>query len=140
MNRKPQPADSWWSTHQNSCNGTFEKISGPDSKMNFKVKAKPEIVIKSDSRTNNIKTDTKIESQPFKGKGRTWSEFNFLEPPLVCMKAKVSNFFAKNHSKSLLMCINCSNFKTDSLKDLNEHLDICLQKVFINLAEDLHST
>ena len=31
MNRKPQPADSWWSSHQFSCNGTFIKVSEPDS-------------------------------------------------------------------------------------------------------------
>lgn len=28
MNRKPQPADSWWSAHAATCNGQFIKVSG----------------------------------------------------------------------------------------------------------------
>lgn len=30
MNRRPQPADHWFSEHQRTCGGTFVKISGPD--------------------------------------------------------------------------------------------------------------
>ncbi len=29
MNRKPQPADSWWKDHQRYCGGEFIKISEP---------------------------------------------------------------------------------------------------------------
>lgn len=28
MNRKPQPADPWWSAHAATCNGQFIKVSG----------------------------------------------------------------------------------------------------------------
>ena len=31
MNRPPQPADNWWKQHQQSCGGTFHKISEPPS-------------------------------------------------------------------------------------------------------------
>lgn len=30
MNRRPQPADSWFKEHQRTCGGHFTKISGPD--------------------------------------------------------------------------------------------------------------
>lgn len=29
----------------------------------------------------------------------------------------------------VLTCVNCTKYKTESLKELNEHLDICLNKV-----------
>ena len=30
MNRRPQPADHWFSHHQRTCGGTFTKIGGPE--------------------------------------------------------------------------------------------------------------
>lgn len=95
MNRKPQPADSWWSTHQSSCNGTFIKITEPDSE-----------------------TEHKEKENPFKGKGRTCSE---SEPT-----RKLTDFFKKKTER--LKCINCPNFETESLQELNDHLDFCLIK------------
>lgn len=141
MNRKPQPADSWWPTHQNSCNGMFIKISGPAAKVISKVKDKDKPKIETgtmiNNETANIKTGALSQSQLFQGKGRTWSESNSLKSSAEFKNIKkIPNFFAKNDSKIMLKCVNCSSYKTDSLKDLNEHLDICLLKVFINLAED----
>ncbi|TPX46117.1 hypothetical protein SeLEV6574_g03414 [Synchytrium endobioticum] len=40
MNRKPQPADSWWADHQKSCGGTYHKIDGPEFHDNNDVKGK----------------------------------------------------------------------------------------------------
>ena len=110
MNRKPQPADSWWSSHQTTCNGTFEKLADP------------------------LKADDK-----FKGKGRTWSS---IQPK----NAKVSEFFnrksTEESSTSSLKCVNCTEYETESLRELNEHLDACLiikspsKKVVIDLSED----
>lgn len=58
MNRKPQPADSWWKAHQATCNGTFIKVSEPE----------PTRKGKEGDQTGN-------QCLPgFKGKGRTWSE------------------------------------------------------------------
>ena len=139
MNRKPQPADSWWPAHQNSCNGTFIKISEPDNKINLKGKNKDKdksligINIKVNVDASKT-TRTKIEShshslsQTFQGKGRTWFVDN--------LESSANFFSKKNDSKSVLKCVNCSSYATESLKDLNEHLDICLHKVFINLADD----
>lgn len=31
MNRAPSKNDTWWSQHQSSCNGTFEKVAEPES-------------------------------------------------------------------------------------------------------------
>lgn len=98
MNRKPQPADSWWSSHQASCNGTFIKISEPKEKEKEKESSKT----------------------PFKGKGRTWSG-----------PSNVADFFKKVKVKdepnlTKLKCVNCSGFETESLQELNNHLDSCL--------------
>ncbi len=99
MNRKPQPADSWWSTHQSSCNGTFVKITEPE-------------------RINNEKSS----NTPFSGKGRTCSS----EPT-----TKAVDFFKKTKTgtkteSTRLKCVNCPNFETESLQELNDHLDSCL--------------
>ena len=37
MNRAPSPRDPWWSQHQKSCSGTYEKIKEPE---NYKQKKK----------------------------------------------------------------------------------------------------
>lgn len=118
MNRKPQPADSWWSTHQATCNGTFEKISG-------EVKKESATVIEPVNK--------------FKGKGRTWSNLQ------DSTSTKVTEFFKKKPSASEVpqepfKCVNCTDFETKSLLELNEHLDICLtlpkKKFTINLADE----
>lgn len=109
MNRKPQPADSWWSSHQATCNGTFEKIS---EESGDKVKKdEPEL-----SRNNK-----------FKGKGRTWSE---IHPNTT----KMTEFFKKKtlpaeQASQKLKCVNCTKFETESLRELNDHLDDCLIKL-----------
>ncbi|CAM0136795.1 unnamed protein product [Umbelopsis sp. WA50703] len=36
MNRPPQPADYWWSRHQQQCGGTYTKISEPEKKPTSK--------------------------------------------------------------------------------------------------------
>lgn len=41
MNRKPGPNDTWWKQHQDSCGGTFQKISEPDPKTKPKALAQP---------------------------------------------------------------------------------------------------
>lgn len=116
MNRKPQPADFWWSSHQASCNGAFEKVS----ETNIEV--------------------AKKETEKFKGKGRTWSN---TQPPAK-PAAKETEFFKKKEVEPpKFKCVNCTNYVTESLRELNEHLDICLTKsppkklkFIINLDED----
>jgi hypothetical protein len=51
MNRPPSRTDIWWSTHQATCNGTFQKIKGPENKSKVK------------------KNGRVIETTKFKGKG-----------------------------------------------------------------------
>lgn len=41
MNRKPGPNDNWWKQHQDTCGGTFHKISEPDPKSKPKALAQP---------------------------------------------------------------------------------------------------
>ena len=108
MNRKPQPADSWWKTHQATCNGTFIKVS------------EPEICNKE------MKSEEKQAASVFKGNGRTWSEsFESESTP-----SKITDFFKKPTNKKVeMICVNCSKYKTESLKELNEHLDDCLNRV-----------
>lgn len=36
MNRPPQPADYWWSRHQQQCGGTYTKIAEPEKKPTSK--------------------------------------------------------------------------------------------------------
>ncbi len=65
MNRAPGKNDTWWAEHQRKCNGTFEKISGPESfkaKQNSKLEKtsikKPESIfssLTSSQNTNNSK-------------------------------------------------------------------------------------
>lgn len=120
MNRKPQPADSWWKTHQATCNGTFIKVSEPETTNKKETKAEEA-------------GQTGKQSLPaaFKGKGRTWSESLASEST-----PKITEFFKKPTTTSeskkeltLLTCVNCTKYETESLRDLNEHLDICLKQV-----------
>lgn len=122
MNRKPQSADSWWSSHQASCSGIFEKVSENSQA--------------SEKSSNVEKTEGK-----FKGKGRTWS--NTQSDIKSVNNVKLTEFFKKKFPEEppKFNCVNCTNFLADSLKSLNEHLDICLtksppKKLIINLAED----
>jgi len=119
MNRKPQPADSWWRTHQASCNGSFIKISGPELKDQTSLPSE------------NNKNSKDLAS--FKGKGRTWSEIppSSTHPDIV----KITSFF-KKATKEKFTCINCAFYCTESLEDLNIHLDSCLERKIINLADD----
>jgi predicted SprT family Zn-dependent metalloprotease len=65
MNRAPGKNDTWWAEHQRKCNGTFEKISEPESfkaKQNSKLEKtsikKPESIfssLTSSQNTNNSK-------------------------------------------------------------------------------------
>lgn len=115
MNRKPQPADSWWKIHQTSCNGTFIKVSEPEPTK------------------EKSKTEEKDSSVPsFKGKGRTWSETQSSES-----SSKITEYFKKSATTDnnqiekvaipiKFTCVNCTKYETESLKELNEHLDICL--------------
>lgn len=126
MNRKPQPADSWWKAHQSTCNGTFIKVSEPETTKKESKKAADE------DQTG------KQSLQTFKGKGRTWSEsFESESTP-----KKITEFFKKPTTSSdskevmevevkskVITCVNCTKYKTESLKELNEHLDICLNKI-----------
>lgn len=41
MNRKPGPNDTWWKQHQETCGGTFNKISEPDPKNKPRALAQP---------------------------------------------------------------------------------------------------
>lgn len=121
MNRKPQAADSWWSSHQASCNGTFEKVS----------------------ETNGEVSSQKESTDKFKGKGRTWSNTQ-PDGGKSSKTVKMTEFFTKKKIESpKLNCVNCTNYVTESLRELNEHLDICLTKsppkklkFIINLEED----
>jgi hypothetical protein len=122
MNRKPQSADSWWKTHQSTCNGTFIKVSEPETiKKEKETKAEDGQVGKqSHSYTS------------FKGKGRTWSESLASASEST---PKITEFFKKSVSSSSesksskLICVNCTKYETESLKELNDHLDICLKQV-----------
>lgn len=61
---------------------------------------------------------------------------------------KVTEFFKKKspeETKTKFECVNCEKYATESLRELNEHLDICLRlltkspppkKFVINLDED----
>jgi hypothetical protein len=43
MNRPPQPADYWWSRHQQQCGGTYTKISEPEKKPTSKKGKEPSL-------------------------------------------------------------------------------------------------
>lgn len=125
MNRKPQPADSWWKSHQASCNGTFIKVSEPEKLKSSEVQSEKSLASSNSS---------------FKGKGRTWSESQASDSSL-----KITDFFKKpitspenvsSEKRSVLNCVNCTKYQTESLNELNEHLDICLQiKKVIDLTD-----
>ena len=133
MNRKPQAADSWWKSHQAACNGTFIKVSEPE--ITKKEKADED---KLDKRPNlsNLSNFKGIG----KGKGRTWSETQKSES-----SPKITEFFKKsvksesekveNELISKLKCVNCTKYETESLKELNEHLDVCLKKFVFDLTD-----
>lgn len=114
MNRKPQPADSWWANHQATCGGTFEKVSEPKDASSL--------------------TKSSSEKSKYSGKGRTWSESTATKDK----NAKVTDFFEKKIvtefedekcTEQCWVCFNCHKFKTDSLTKFNDHLDFCLQSI-----------
>jgi predicted SprT family Zn-dependent metalloprotease len=51
MNRAPGKNDVWWSQHQSKCNGTFEKVSEPES---FKAKQAAKVETKKSQLTGNV--------------------------------------------------------------------------------------
>nr|CAB3266540.1 sprT-like domain-containing protein Spartan [Phallusia mammillata] len=54
MNRKPSPKDFWWSTHQASCSGHFEKVKEPENYGKKKVKTKKvETAVSSQASTSS---------------------------------------------------------------------------------------
>lgn len=127
MNRKPQAADSWWKSHQSSCNGTFIKVSEPE-RIQEKIKVGGDQVEK---RSN-------ISIFKGKGKGRTWSEAQRSES-----SSKITEFFNKPIksdqfiSSSKLRCVNCTKYETESLRELNDHLDDCLKKFVFDLTDQI---
>jgi hypothetical protein len=121
MNRKPQPADSWWKTHQSTCNGKFIKVSEPET-------------IKKEMKAEDGQVGKQSHTS-FKGKGRTWSESLASTSEST---PKITEFFKKSVASenkeiavisSKLICVNCTKYETESLKELNDHLDICLKQV-----------
>jgi predicted SprT family Zn-dependent metalloprotease len=52
MNRAPGKNDTWWAQHQSKCNGTFEKISEPESYKQKQVKGEKSILDKSSNDAN----------------------------------------------------------------------------------------
>lgn len=66
MNRAPGPSDRWWTNHQRSCGGVFQKIKEPDKKETKKVSKNLEqgktskndgflkkLTVKSNNKTEN---------------------------------------------------------------------------------------
>lgn len=109
MNRKPQPADSWWSAHAASCNGEFVKIAG-DAPKEPTSKKRPLNEIGKESKTpTNTPTqkESKTETQT-----QTQSETEKKKP-----------FFP---APKIYTCVNCESFRTPNLDELNRHLDSCL--------------
>ena len=132
MNRKPQAADSWWNSHQATCNGTFIKVSEPE------MKKKPE-----EDQVNKRSNLSSFKGIGIgKGKGRTWSDIQKSES-----SPKITEFFKKPMKSepepekveyeliSKLKCVNCTKYETESLRELNEHLDVCLMKFVFDLTD-----
>ena len=84
MNRPPQLADPWFLQHQNTCGGSFIKISGPVCRGN---NAEP---LKNDFPGNNTASspakDTLLHYWKLKGKGIRLGSSN--EIPLVSQKSE----------------------------------------------------
>lgn len=53
MNRKPGPSDTWWSQHQQTCGGVFEKISEPLGFSKTKTKNKKKSAKENQPAANN---------------------------------------------------------------------------------------
>ena len=66
MNRKPQPADSWWKENQRYCGGEFIKISEPENSKKGTLK-----------NGKSFKTNTRLEknSGSFSGQGKTLEDY-----------------------------------------------------------------
>ena len=80
MNRAPSPRDPWWSQHQQSCGGTYEKIKEPENYRKKKGTKQSKDAKKISDKSMNIKKNevgaTKAESgvpvsdvKPFEGTG-----------------------------------------------------------------------
>ncbi|KAG0277923.1 hypothetical protein BGZ95_005076 [Linnemannia exigua] len=76
MNRPPQPADRWYAEHQESCGGTYTKISEPEPTSKKKSTKKAATAATKDSNTTT--PPPPAEAKP-KSKPRTMLD-NFLIP------------------------------------------------------------
>ncbi|KAG0280173.1 hypothetical protein BGZ96_001655 [Linnemannia gamsii] len=92
MNRPPQPADRWYAEHQESCGGTYTKISEPEPTPKKKQTKKA-------TTTKDTTAAKPTESKP-KPKPRTMLD-NFLVPQSKPGTAPSSSLSSPSNSGSL---------------------------------------
>ncbi|CAG8668726.1 9211_t:CDS:2 [Acaulospora morrowiae] len=120
MNRPPQPADSWWNEHQESCRGKFTKISEPPKKEATKKstkrieKRKREI----DDAGSNTKLDSWLGSK--RKKDSTGDNDNIVQESRV-----IEIDSGEEASPNSVQCPICGNSAIKE-SDINEHVDLCL--------------
>ncbi|KAF9544998.1 hypothetical protein EC957_011495 [Mortierella hygrophila] len=104
MNRPPQPADRWYAEHQESCGGTYTKISEPDPTPKKKSTKKT---------TKDATTEPEVKPQP---KPRTMLD-NFLIPQMRPVMTSSSPSSTSTSSSSIPSTPRTSSPSISALED-----------------------
>ncbi|KAH7043581.1 SprT-like family-domain-containing protein [Linnemannia elongata] len=104
MNRPPQPADRWYAEHQESCGGTYTKISEPDPTPKKKSTKKT---------TKDASTEPEVKPKP---KPRTMLD-NFLIPQTKTVTTSSSSPSTSTSSSSTPSTPRTSSPSIPALED-----------------------
>ncbi|KAF9920088.1 hypothetical protein FBU30_010128 [Linnemannia zychae] len=130
MNRPPQPADRWYAEHQESCGGTYTKISEPDPTLKKKSAKKG---------TTSTESTTPIKEDKSKPRSKTMLD-NFLIPPskIESTSPKSESPLPSSYSSSSSISNLETKLKYNHLQDELSVLDQVAIEVSIKSSDTIH--
>ncbi|XP_033110569.1 sprT-like domain-containing protein Spartan [Anneissia japonica] len=124
MNRAPSPRDPWWSSHQQSCGGTYHKEKEPEGYGEKKGKRKRE---EENTKGSKKAKGRDFNSVPaFEGKGRVLNAINSPPnyPTLEQIWSKKQLAVPNNSNKSPSIPVGSISAVTNgNIKPSSEHKD-----------------
>ncbi|CAG8584109.1 6661_t:CDS:2 [Dentiscutata heterogama] len=140
MNRPPQPADSWWEKHKQSCGGNYHKIAEPQKEEKNQVTKVRRRKLDNASGSNTSldkwfrKDVDKEKSQGPKFKRRCTDVDNVHENNNQLTDFKddsnekgdsINKSSSTSHISNTVQCPICGNSTIDN-SAINDHIDLCI--------------
>ncbi|CAG8829554.1 22228_t:CDS:2 [Gigaspora margarita] len=142
MNRPPQPADSWWEKHRQSCGGTYHKIAEPQKEEKKQITKIRKRKLENDNASgSNVSLDKwfrksvdKELSQTPKFKRRCTDDDSGRESSQNHnqsiglendSKEKGKSINKSFHISNTVQCPICGNNTIDN-SAINDHIDLCI--------------